>query len=254
MIRFRIFLIALLLAGTSLAIHSADFADETLSYVVSYKWGIIHKDAGDATLTLRRRGDSFHIMLAAKTRRWADKFYKVRDTLLATVASDNFRPQRYVRIAHEDGKYSRDEIRYTYNAGITTGHCVRQRQRKGKTSVTEKVLTANGAAYDLLSIFYYLRLIDYSQIAKGKVVVSTIFSGKESETVKIKPIGLERITLRDKTKVDAYHIRFNFTTAGKKKSSDDIDAWLSNDGRRIPLLVVGQLPVGKIKCYYTGSH
>ena len=40
--------------------------DETLNYVVTYKWGLIHKDAGDARLTLRNSGKDYVMTLTAK--------------------------------------------------------------------------------------------------------------------------------------------------------------------------------------------
>lgn len=60
---------------------AALFKNETLKYVVTYKWGLIHKDAGDATVTLRRNGDQYRMVLTAKSKPWADKIYRVRDTL-----------------------------------------------------------------------------------------------------------------------------------------------------------------------------
>lgn len=249
-----LFLILLLIIAisTPVAGSALGFANETLNYVVSYKWGLIHKDAGTATLSLRNYGDSYHIQLTARSKPWADKIYKVRDTLVSTVAHNGFKPLSYTRIAHEDGKYSRDDIAYTYNGRDASAKCLRTRTRKGKTSITEKMLAAQGAAYDMLSVFYFLRLIDYASLRPGQIVVTTLFSGKETETVRIKPVSTEIIRLRDKTKAEAYHIRFNFTSAGKKKSSDDIDAWISTAPGHIPLLVVGSLPVGQIKCYFTG--
>ena len=244
--RLALSFIAALLAVMSA--RGAEFSNETLRYVVSYKWGLIHKDAGDATLSLRRSGDEYRIMLTAKSRSWADKFYSVRDTLIARVATSGFRPRHYTRIAHEDGKYARDDISYSYSGTTITGSCRRERHRKGKVNVSEKTLIASRQAWDLLSVFYFLRTIDYSQLTSRKVVSTTLFSGKEAESVIIKSLGEETIKLSDKRKVNALKVSFRFTTAGKKKSSEDITAWLSADSRRIPLLVVGSLPVGQIKC------
>ena len=81
------------------------FSNESLRYVVSYKWGLIHKDAGDATLSLRRSGDRYKVSLVAKTRTWADKFYSVRDTLLGEIRIKDLRPLSYAKITHEKKKY-----------------------------------------------------------------------------------------------------------------------------------------------------
>lgn len=233
------------------AAHS--FSDESLNYNVSYKWGLIHKTAGTATLTLHNRGNVYDIRLTAKSKPWADRIYRVRDTLIAKIAKNGFKPQSYKRIAHEDGKFALDELTYSYNGATTTGTVKRTREKKGKRTTSSVTHSTTGAAYDLLTVFYYLRTIDFSSIPKGKVVVTTLFSGKAKERVTIKPVGLEKITMPDKRKVEAYHIRFNFTTDGAKKSSDDIDAWISCDGRGIPLMVIGALPIGQIRCVYTGK-
>ncbi|MDE6077692.1 MAG: DUF3108 domain-containing protein, partial [Muribaculaceae bacterium] len=63
-------------------------------------------------------------------------------------------------------------------------------------------------------------------------------------------VGEEKLKLRNKTEREAYHIKFNFTTEGKKKSSDDLDAWISTDPKHIPLQIVGSLPIGQVRCYY----
>ncbi|MDE5812982.1 MAG: DUF3108 domain-containing protein, partial [Muribaculaceae bacterium] len=40
---------------------------------------------------------------------------------------------------------------------------------------------------------------------------------------------------------------------GGKKTSDDIDAWISKDGRRIPLEIKGSLPLGHVSAYLVNS-
>ncbi|MDE5870097.1 MAG: DUF3108 domain-containing protein, partial [Muribaculaceae bacterium] len=100
------------------------------------------------------------------------------------------------------------------------------------------------------SIFYYLREIDYSNLSKGNVIKATVFSGSKSETITIKMVGKETIKLKNKTSREAYHIKFNFTTGGKRKSSDDIDTWISTDSNHIPLYLTGSLPVGQVRAYY----
>lgn len=225
--------------------------DEKLHYVISYKWGMIHKDAGEATLTLRNKGKNYELMLSAKTKPWADKFYQVRDTLLGTIRKNDFKALNYTKIAHENGKYGKDVITYKYTGNNITGTCNRfKRNKKGEISTSTKTLTASGPVYDMLSIFYYLRELDYSNLSKGKVYKATVFSGSKAETISIHLLGKEKIKLRNKSEREAYHIRFNFTTEGKKKSSDDMDTWISTDSSHIPLYLTGSLPVGQVRAYY----
>ncbi|MDE5888103.1 MAG: DUF3108 domain-containing protein [Muribaculaceae bacterium] len=235
----------------SLNAFGNDFTNERLKYVISYKWGLIHKDAGEAVLSLKNSGNKYSLILTAKTKPWADSFYQVRDTLLGSVQKEGFKPLSYSKIAHEKGKYSRDDIKYIYSGTTVGGNVKRTRVGKdGKISVNEKKLTGSGKVFDMLSVFYFLRSIDYANLAKGKNVRATVFSGSKAELLTIRCVGKENIKLRNKTKREAYHIKFNFTTEGKTKSSDDIDTWISADASHIPLLVIGNLPVGQVKCYY----
>ncbi len=223
--------------------------DENLNYVVSYKWGLIHKDAGTARLSLRSRGNNYELTLIGHTKPWADRFYQVRDTLTAVVDKNGFRPKRYLKITHEKGKYAKDEIIYSY-AGETVGGNARKYRRRGDGTmkVTEKQLTAAGKAFDMLSVFYYLRLIDYSSLKDGQKFRTTVFSGSKAEQLEVRSAGIEEVKMRDKTKRKAFHVKFKFTMKEGKKSSDDIDCWISVERPHVPLLLVGSLPVGQVRC------
>lgn len=246
-----VFFIIVLLSGLFITNNASaiTFQNETLKYVISYKWGLVHKDAGEATLSLRRNGNNYNIMLAAKTKPWADKIYQVRDTLKGTIRVSDLKPLSYTKITHEKGEYKWDQISYSYSGATTVGKAKRYRKVKGKPSITEKTLSATGQVYDMLTVFYYLRALDYSQLSKNKVYTATIFSGKQKETIKIKSIGIEKIKMRDKSTREAYHIKFNFTRDGGKKSSDDIDTWISTDSKHVPLYLVGKLPIGEVRAY-----
>ncbi|MDE6072707.1 MAG: DUF3108 domain-containing protein [Muribaculaceae bacterium] len=248
--------VILLILGAVIALISSEasaagFSNESLHYVISYKWGLIHKDAGDATLSLHRNGNNYDLMLTAKTKPWADKIYEVRDTLLGKLRIADMKPLSYSKIAHEKGRYSRDDISYSFSGATATGVCKRLRTHKdGSVVVTDKKLTGSGPVYDMLSVFYYLRLINYDDLQKGKEAKATIFSGSKAESISIRCLGKEKIKLRDKSEREAYHIQFTFTTDGKKKSSDDIDTWISADSKHIPLYMVGKLPVGQVRVYF----
>lgn len=251
----KLFLFIIILLGLPAFKTKAvtSFSNENLHYVITYKWGMIHKETGEATLSLNRRDNFYNIMLSAKTRPWADKIYQVRDTLKGVIRVSDLRPVSYTKLTHEKGKYKKDEITYSINGNSTTGNAKRYRTEKGKMNVTEKTFSASGPVFDMISIFYFLRNLDFDELNKNKIFTATIFSGKQKETIKIRSLGLEKIKLKDKTERQAYHIRFNFTREGGKKSSDDMDTWISTDARHIPLYLTGKLPIGEVRAYYTGG-
>lgn len=253
MIRLLSLLLILAALSSSGHVAAAGFDNESLRYVISYKWGLIHKDAGEATLSLKRGGDNYRIMLVARTKPWADKFYQVRDTLKGTLRISDLRPRTYEKITHENGKYKRDIISYTFSGDVTTGVARRYRYENDKPSVSENKLSATGPVFDMLSIFYYIRQLDFSSMSRESVYTATVFSGRQKETIKIKCLGKEKIKLKDKSEREAYHLKFSFTRDGGKKSSDNMDTWISTDPRHIPLYLVGKLPVGEIRAYFVGS-
>lgn len=228
---------------------SSNFGNETLKYVITYKWGLISKDTGDATLTLKNQGSKYYIKLTGKTRRWADKFFTVRDTLLSVVDKSKFRPLSYTRIAYESGRFYRDEMVYSYSGNNVNGKISKHREYKGKITDSDKDLKATGEAFDIVTLFYWIRTVDPATMAVGQKLTATMFSGTEEETVKMWKVGQDEIKLRDGTKRDAWHMRYSFTSKQGKKSSDDIDIWVSKDDKRLPLEIRGSLPVGKVIAY-----
>ena len=225
-----------------------DYSNETLNYEIVYHWGMIWKHAADATLSIRKSGNGYKAQLTGKTRSWADKVYPVRDTLKCTLNSD-LKPLVYEKLTHEKDYYARDVVKFSYNYSHTNAHCTRYR-KSGTTTID---LSAKAQAYDMLSVFYMLRNLNYDELARNKNYTTVIFSGKEKEYLTINYKGVESIKMRDGSKRQAHCITFRFTQKGGKQSSDNITVWMATDESRIPLLLVGKLPVGEVKCYYTAK-
>lgn len=238
--------IAVCLSATIEA-RTAIFADEDLHYEIVYHWGIVWKHAASATLSIRANGDSYHAALAARTVSWADKVFKVRDTLRCTMQRPTLRPLRYEKAAHEGKSHSLDIVQYAYEGNTVKAHCTRR--KKGKDTRTTDLETT-GEAYDMLSVFYYLRTLDFNDMDAGSTYTTTVFSGRKKETLSIKYAGIEDIKLRDKSKHKAHHVKFSFTQDGQTKSSDDMDTWISTDASHIPLMMRGKLPIGEVRCYF----
>lgn len=225
-----------------------DYSNETLNYEIVYHWGMIWKHAADATLSIRKTGNGYKAQLTGKTRSWADKVYPVRDTLKCTLNSE-LKPLVYEKLTHEKDYYARDLVKFSYNYSHTNAHCTRYR-KSGTTTID---LSAKSQAYDMLSVFYMLRNLNYDELARNKNYTTVIFSGKEKEYLTINYKGVESIKMRDGSKRQAHRITFRFTQKGGKQSSDNISVWMATDDSRIPLLLVGKLPVGEVKCYYTAK-
>lgn len=252
----KLYYIILSLALLSIAniSNATKFANESVKYRVMYKWGLINTQAGTAILSIKDDGDYYKASLTAASEPWADKFYKVRDTLLGTIDKEKIIPYYYEKIAHEGGEFNRDIINYTRLNDTVTAHCIRYRQKDEDAPIKKSEIThtATGFTVDMLSVFYYMRTLNYPAMQRGEETKINIFSGKHKELLSIKFKGVEAIEIDDKRHI-CFHITFTFTSDGKNKTSDDMDAWISTSSSRIPLKLEGKLPVGKIQCYHVAK-
>lgn len=251
-----IFLAAVCLS-ISVTGRGATFADESLNYKVMYKWGLINKQAGHATLSLRNVGNEYRMTLTAASEKWADALYKVRDTLEGRVDIATFRPIVYKKMSHEGGETRIDVVNFQYPAGNKVVGKTRRRQwdKKDELKIDRtQMLEAEGTTVDMLCSFYYMRRMAFPTFKVGHSEKINIFSGKRKEILTITYLGEETIDIDGKN-YNTYHISFSFTdpASPKKETSDPMEAWISTEASRIPLKLEGKLRVGKVQCYFTGK-
>lgn len=248
-----LFLIASILCTANL--FAVTFQPETLHYKVMFKWGLINKKAGTATLSLKHTPQHYVSQLTASSEPWADRIYRVRDTLNGRMSYVDMTPLFYEKIANEGNEYKHDVVRYDYSSSPEVlAKCTRKVYKKGDLKVDDsRELKADGEVVDMLISFYFMRNLPYQDWKTGHVKELTIFSGKQKETLSIKYEGITDFNFEDKD-YKVYHIKFIFTSKGGKKSSDDMEAWISADAKRIPLRLEGKLPVGKVHCIFTGAE
>ncbi|MDE6555660.1 MAG: DUF3108 domain-containing protein [Duncaniella sp.] len=256
--KFLYMLMLLLLPASGLfrakAAPVTTLADETLTYDVIYKWGFINKVAGYATMTLRNEGDRYQAALYARNAPWASSIYSLRDTLYSTMTNPGLMPLNYIYIAHENQKYKKDELTFQHNGDNVTATAQRFKRPAPGEPMTETTVNfeGNAPAVDMLSSFFYLRSLDFDNMANGETHVATIFSGSKPEKLTITYQGRTTVEINGQN-LPAYKIVFTFTRKGSETSAP-ISGWISTDGQRIPLQVEGQLPVGKVRAVYTGPN
>ncbi len=256
--KFYLFLVSLF-AGAMASVTMAQSAsvvslvDESLNYDVYYKWGFINKIAGHATMSLVNDGDLYLASVTARNAEWANSIFMLRDTLYSTMTRPNLYPVDYIYIAHENGKYRKDVVKFTREGNTFFGDCTRTRRLKsdGPLTTTSMQLEANGMTVDMLSTFFYLRTLDYANMQPGQSVAVNIFSASKKEILTLTYQGRQTINFNSQS-YDTYLVNFTFTRNGVE-SSAPIVGWISADDRRIPLKIEGQLPVGKVRAFFTGE-
>ncbi len=244
--RLVIFL-AVICSALSLMSSVPTYTDETLNYRVTYKWGFIQKQAGSANFILRKNPEYYSAKLTARTQPWADRIFMVRDTLSGRMRLGDMAPLLYDKATYEKDDIRHDVLHYTYSGNMVTAesHCERI-ERNGDVVTLDTVLVATAPATDMLSVYYLVRRLPFDTMKVGTVAKANIFSGKRIESLAVKYVGIEDVKLNGKV-YKCYKINFTFTSERLKNSSAPMWAWIDVTGSRVPVKLVGELPIGQIQ-------
>lgn len=217
--------------------NNAFQAKEKLRYRVTY--GIM--DAGEALLEVNEHPykikgrDVLHIKATGRTLGAFSMFYKVYDVFESYVDKNAFVPYKFKKNVSE-GKYkAKSEFNFYPQNKVVYN-------KKGtRYTVPENV-------QDLISAFYYARLLDFKNAKKGQTFKMDIFLDGHLYPLKVKYLGKEQVKVRKG--------RFNclkFAPLVEKgryfKSEQDVQFWVSDDANKVPILVKAKIPVGTVKMH-----
>ncbi|MEG0950186.1 MAG: DUF3108 domain-containing protein [Bacteroidales bacterium] len=227
---------------------------ETLCYDIYYHWGIIWKKAAQGTLKVKdahyQGKEAYKMKLSCQTLSFADKIMRVRDTL-NSYTTRTVQPLYYDKIAHEGNYTSKDCLSYLYKEGKTGGKVTLYRKNR---EPRDTLLWVKGQAFDMLSVFYFLRMADLRSFKMYQTINVPIFTGRKVITMNVKYMGRTLVTLRNKKQYPAYRLNLSFLNDDNLKDEDPpIQVWLSDDDRKIPLKVEGKLPLGSLQAEYCGN-
>ncbi len=254
---------ALLILSFSMTVWSqqlmtdnAHWGEENLSYDVIYQWGFIWKKAASARLILKpiviNDVSCYKSQMDARTLAFADRIFRVRDTLVSVMRRGDLRPLYYAKISDEDKTYRKDEVKYKYEKGVKG--CVGEitLYRPKRNAIEHYTVPSSKLTYDMLSVFYYLRTIDFPVTPMYQRFNLNIFSGNHIEYLSIEFMGRTILKLKNR-EFPAFRLKLHFSTDEGENESDNITAWISDDNRRIPLQVEGKLAIGSLKAIYAGN-
>lgn len=227
------------LVDSSIAFPDPVFANgELLEYRIG--WGMF--TVASATMDTRRDffnregHEAFRVILETRTNRFADAFYKVRNTSTSWFASDVSRGFRYSAL-QDEGKTERDIITDMYPESNTA-----VRNDRLKEEVGEPVVIVPGT-FDPLSIVFYVRCLDL-QVGNEYVIPTT--NGKELFFTIVRVTGIvERKFATGRQR--AFVVEPDIKDLGgvfKKSSDGSIRFYFSADERKLPLRMESEVSVG----------
>jgi hypothetical protein len=219
---------------------------EVLTYAASYSWGPIFLDVGEVSLKLNKKDvcpAEFHMTAEAKTYKFYDKFFKVRDFYEAKFTVPNMRSIYFHRDINE-GDYS---IKNTYNFDWMNNKVYAVIEKKQKEP-RKFELKLEDCTLDVITYFYYLRNLDFSDIYLDKVYTLSIVLDDDIYNIKCRFLGKEQKKVKAlKAKVNCLKFAVEVIAGSVFKGDEKIILWVSDDKNHVPLELESPIIVGKVK-------
>lgn len=176
----------------------------------------------------------YRIVSKAESNSFVSKFYKVRDRIESYVDAESLYSRRFIKHLRE-GSYKKDmEIRFN--------------QADGKALYADgDTLDVPPGAHDVLSAFYYVRTVP---LPDGATIVIPTHDNKKSYQMEVRVLKRERIQVPAGT-FPCVLVEPLLKSEGVFRSKGSIYVWLSDDERRIPVLVKSKVPIGSISVSLT---
>ncbi len=207
--------------------------------------------AGNAVLEVKDNGAHIEIISRANSAKWVSVFYHVEDVVTSTLKKEQdngiFKgfagiPYNY-RLKLKEGKHVRDkEVMFDQKTKkiIYTNHIDK---KSSEFNINEEV-------FDPLSSFYYVRGIPLSV---GQSVFVNVFDSKKMYNLEVQVLKKESV----ETPLGTFKtilIKPVMKSEGIFKKKGDIFIWLSDDEKKIPVLLKTTAPVGSIKATLVGGQ
>jgi hypothetical protein len=219
--------------------------NESLSYEVYYHWGLIWANAGEATFSVNKedfRGKTvFHLSGVGSTHKNYDWFYKVRDKFESWIDTSTLKPFRYIRNSNEGSTHVYNDNYFYFPRKEASYY----RIIKGKT--LKDTVKINDCTFDVLTMIYFARCIDYSQYQPDtKIPISLYLDGQVYDKLYIRYVGKEKINT---VLGEINCIKFKpLLIAGTIFSGgEEMTVWVTDDEKKIPVFIKTPIVVGEVQ-------
>lgn len=202
-------------------------------------------DVGEGVTTLKRIGAGaspayYHATVTGKTDKFFDMFFKVRDLYESKFYASNIRPFYFYRSV-EEGKY-----RMKNTCSFSQDNIINAKVQRNAEPVKDTVLKGNNCTFDILTLFYFARNLDFSKIQPDVKTPVTFTIDGELYEIYYRFAGRE---IKKIAGVGTYRtMKFAaMLVAGKVFRGDkEMFIWISDDSNKIPLTFEMDLIIGKV--------
>lgn len=176
----------------------------------------------------------YRIVTKAESNSFVSRFYKVRDRAESSVDAESLFSRRFMKRLREGG-YKKDvDVRFD------------QESRKARYENGKEFDVAAGV-HDVLSAFYYVRT---RPLPEGGTLIVPTHDNEKSYEMEVQVLRREKVEV-PAGKFSCVVVEPKLKSEGIFKSKGSILVWLTDDDRRLPIMVRSQVPVGSISVRLT---
>lgn len=219
---------------------------EKLKYEVYYNWGVIWLNAGFATFDIeagkKDSQETYVFKSTGSSYKNYDWIYKVRDYFESTVSQENFQPVEFMRDCQEGSYkvYNHYDFQHHLSRVITTLESSKVERR------TDTIKLKN-CSYDVLSMIYSARNINYSKYQANDKIPISILIDNELHDLYIRYLGKETITTKNGKTYNCIKFRPLLVEGTIFGGGEDMVVYVTDDPNRLPVLIEAKILVGSIK-------
>ncbi len=234
--------------GQSCAIENTSFkVGERVDYTIYYHLAGVWVGAGEVFFkvdSLNLKGQNFyHFNSEGKTFRKYDWVYKVRDHYETYMNMNTMRPLRFKRTVNEGGTHIRED--YIFNYREKTAYTLRQMEEY--EPYVKDTVGLDDCSYDVLSMIYVARNLDYSGLKKGEKIPIKIFLDNETHDSYIEFLGIKNLKIKDVGEFRCIVFSPLLIEGTIFNSGNGMTVYVTDDQNRIPLLIETPILVGSIR-------
>lgn len=233
-------------------INTAFKAGELVKYHAYYNWGFIWINAGEVSFSVDaarvNNQPGYHLKAHGATYKSYDFLFKVRDTFETKVDTLHLEPFEFKRITNE-GSYKANYLyHFDHNKRLINASI-----QKEKTPERDTILQWKDCSFDLLTMVYKARNIDYSKYkVNEKIPISMVVDG-EIHDIYIRYLGKETIKNRDGRRFKCLKFSPLLVEGTIFKSGEDMTVWVTDDANRIPIIVEAKILIGSVKAVFVDA-
>ncbi len=228
-------------------------ANEELKYNVYYNWNFIWARAGivrfSAVESTYAGIPSYLFKATGTTLDAYDKIFKVRDYYQSYVEKANMRPLKYTRDINEGGYTRYEELRFNYD-----NKTIASKSGKTKDKVETKQYPLGACTFDVVSIMYHLRNIDFDNYKVGDKIPINIFFDKKQYDLHVKYLGIEEVKVKKQGRFRCYKLSPLLIAGEVFTETQKMFVYVTADENKLPVLVESPIRIGSIKAVIANTE